>query len=83
MTTVFDSTLILVVGIRGTSINVSKTNKNTNIKLNCLYVYPFSEGNKKKIMLLKEVPHVYKYIYASISFQKNRSFLTYLCADIG
>lgn len=60
--------------------------KQTKIPTSNLIVYmyiPCQREIKKNFMLLKEVPHVYKYIYASISFQKNRSFLTYLCADIG
>lgn len=68
MIIVFDLILIFVVGIWGILINVFKINKNINIKFNCLYVYFLLEGNKKKIMLLKEVLYVYKYIYVLISF---------------
>lgn len=61
--------------------------KETKIPISNLIVYmyiPCQREIEKKIMLLKEVPHVYKYnIYASISFKTNRSFLTNLWADIG
>lgn len=54
MTTVLDSTLILVVGIWGTSINVSETNEKTNNKLNCLHVHAYSlqEENRNDIVML-------------------------------
>lgn len=58
--------------------------KETKIPISNLIVHmyiPCQREIKKQFMLLKEVPHVYK--YASISFKTNRSFLTNLWADIG
>lgn len=60
MIIVFDLILIFVVGIRGILINVFKSNKNINIKFNCLYVYFLLEGNRKKnYVILKKKFYMY------------------------